>query len=142
MLFHTMAILWYRVWLVWNHTTLWSFYDLHVTINFYGSFYDFNVSIDHHIWFSMISYFLYGGKPGQCFQLNDQAEFWEDTVSRYCVGNSSPVIRVSSESTENSCGGPVGRKEASKHIFYRICFGELSVNIVKFLHWVLMYQAN
>ena len=54
MLFHTMAILWCRIWLAWNYTKLWSFYDLHVTMSYYGSFYDFNVLIDHHIWLSMI----------------------------------------------------------------------------------------
>ena len=35
-----------------------SFYDLQVSLNFYGIFYDFNVFIDHHIWLSMISLFL------------------------------------------------------------------------------------
>ena len=59
-----MAILWYSVWLAWNHTIVWSFYDLDVAINFYGTFYDFIVFIDHHIWLSMIYLFLYGGKPG------------------------------------------------------------------------------
>ena len=59
MLFHTMAILWYSVWHAWNHTTLGCFYDLHVTINFYGTFYDFHVFIDHHTWLSMISMFFF-----------------------------------------------------------------------------------
>ena len=34
--FHTMAILRYIAWLAWTHTILCFFYDLHVTINFYG----------------------------------------------------------------------------------------------------------
>ena len=53
-----MTILLYRVWLAWNHTTLRSSHDLHVTIDFYGTFYDFNVFIDHHIWLSMGSMFF------------------------------------------------------------------------------------
>ena len=53
MLFQTMAILWSGLWLAWKHILLWSFYDLHVTIHFYGNFYDFHVFIDNHIWLSM-----------------------------------------------------------------------------------------
>ena len=58
MLIHTMAILWYSVLLAWNHTRVWSFYNLHVTINFFCTFNDSDVFIDQHIWLSMISLFF------------------------------------------------------------------------------------
>ena len=61
MLLHTTAILWYSVWLAWNHTIVWSFHDLHVTINFCGTFYDSNVFIYDFLWFPC---FLYGSEPG------------------------------------------------------------------------------
>ena len=64
MLLHTMAILGYHEWLAWNQTIVCSYYDSHITINFYGTFFDCKVFIYDFLWFSC---FLFGCEPGTIY---------------------------------------------------------------------------
>ena len=74
MLFHTMGILWYSVWLAWNHIKLWSFFDLDVTVDLYGTFYDFIVCIDHHIWLAMTSMFFVWWSTQEIFSWTESSQ--------------------------------------------------------------------
>ena len=65
--FHTMAIICSSLWLAWNHTTWWSFYDFNVIIFINGTLHDLTVFINRHIWLWWFQCYLYGGQPGHVF---------------------------------------------------------------------------